>query len=335
MSVSTSKILLSGASGMLGTALVQVLAEKGLNVLQLVRSERPSAAQPFRPDDGNPSPAQAVALAIPGRYPWNPAASPPIDHPKVLEGFTAAIHLSGANIAAHRWTRAYKREMTVSRVESTRALATTLARLRTPPEVLLLASAIGIYGNRGSELLDEYSVPGSGFLADLCQQWEAASEPAVEAGIRVVRLRFGVILGHVQNGGALSRMVPIFRLGLGGPLGFGRLPAHLWMSWISLTDALASILFLLRTPSLAGFVNLTAPNPVTNAEFTRALATALHRPAILRVPAFALRAAFGQMATETLLASARVLPSRLTAAGFEFTFPTIEQALAAALAPNR
>jgi uncharacterized protein (TIGR01777 family) len=189
---------------------------------------------------------------------------------------------------------------------------------------MLVASAIGIYGNRGDELLDESSAPGSGFMAELCEQWEAAAQPARDAGIRVVHLRFGVVLGP---GGALTRVTPIFRLGLGGPLGSGRQ----WMSWISLSDAVAAILFALDTPTLTGPVNLTAPNPVTNAEFTRALARRLHRPAIFPVPAFALRIALGQMADEALLASARVLPARLTQAGFQFQHPTVEDALAAAL----
>jgi len=260
----------------------------------------------------------------PGEIEWNPAQTPPTVNPESLGGLSAAIHLSGANVAAHRWTRAYKREMTASRVDTTRVLAAALASLHRPPEVLLVASAVGIYGDRGDELLNENSDPGSGFLASLCEQWEAAADPARQAGIRVVHLRFGVILGR---GGALARMLPIFRLGLGGPLGSGKQ----WMSWISLDDAIAAILFALATPSVAGPVNLTAPNPVTNAEFTRALARQLHRPAILPAPAFALRLALGQMADEALLASARVLPAKLTAAGFEFAHPTIERALEAAL----
>lgn len=312
MSQSPPKILLSGASGMLGTALQQALAARRVPVLQLVRH----------------------APATPSQLQWDPAANPSLAEPDNLENLTAAIHLSGSNVAAHRWTDAYKREMTVSRVQSTNSLATTLARLQNPPQTLLIASAIGIYGNRNDELLDESSTPGSGFLADLCQQWEAASQPALEAGIRVVHLRFGVVLAQGRNSGALARLVPIFRLGLGGPLGFGHRSQHLWMSWISLTDAIAAIHFLLDTPTLSGAVNLTAPNPVTNTQFTQALARQLHRPAILPVPAFALRLAFGQMANDTLLASARVLPARLTAAGFQFKHPTIEQALAAALAPT-
>jgi uncharacterized protein (TIGR01777 family) len=295
------KVALSGASGMLGAALRQALAVRNLLVLQLVR--RPSAT--------------------PDEFEWNPAATAPVASFDALEGLAAAIHLSGANIASHRWTPAYRREMTASRVDSTRALAVALARLSHPPQVMLVASATGFYGNRGDELLDEASAPGSGFMASLCEQWEAAAQPAREAGIRVVHLRFGVILGR---GGALARMVPVFRLGLGGPLGSGRQ----WMSWISLDDALAAIVFILDTPTLAGPVNLTAPNPARNAEFTRALASQLHRPALVPVPAFALRLALGQMADEALLASARVFPARLAAAGFQFTHPTIQQALAAA-----
>jgi uncharacterized protein (TIGR01777 family) len=307
MSNPSAKYLVSGASGMLGTALQQALAARNLPVLQLVRSPAASASQ----------------------LQWNPAAAPAIAHPESLEGLSAAIHLSGANVAAHRWTPAWKREMTLSRVQSTRALATALAHLRRPPPVLLTASATGFYGNRGDELLDETSAPGSGFLADLCRQWEVAAQPAAEAGIRVVHLRLGVVLGPGQ--GALAHLLPLFRLGLGGPLGSGRQ----WMSWISLTDAVAAILFTLFAPSLAGPVNLTALHPVTNADFTRTLARRLHRPAVLSVPAFALRLALGEMANETLLASVRAFPSRLASAGFQFTHSTADQALAAALTPRQ
>jgi len=264
---------------------------------------------------------------------WNPAAAPTIADPVPLENLTAAIHLSGSNVAAHRWTPAYKREMAESRVQSTRALATALAGLRNPPEVLLVASATGIYGNRGDELLNEDSAPGTGFLADLCRQWEAAAQPAVDAGIRVVHLRFGVVLGPASktHPGALDKMIPIFRLGLGGPLGNGRQ----WMSWISLQDTASAILFALETRSLTGSVNVTAPNPVTNRELTRTLARQLHRPAFFPAPAFALRLALGEMADEALLSSARALPAKLNAAGFQFTHPTIDLAIAAALAPQQ
>jgi uncharacterized protein (TIGR01777 family) len=287
---------------MLGSALRRALAARSLPVLQLLRRS-PSA---------------------PGEIEWNPASATPIAGIEALEGISASIHLSGANVAGHRWTAAYKREMTASRVGSTGALAKALARLIRPPQTMLVASAVGIYGDRGNEMLDESSAPGKGFLAGLCEEWEAAAQPAVSAGIRVVNLRFGVVLGRE---GALAQMVPLFRLGLGGKLGSGRQ----WMSWISLDDAVAAILFALDTPSLSGPVNLTAPNPVTNAEFTRELARQLHRPALLPAPALALRLALGEMADEALLASARVLPAKLTAAGFQFTHPTLQQALVRAL----
>lgn len=290
---------------MIGAGLRQAIAAQSLPILQLVRRPAASSAE----------------------LEWNPAATLPVAGPEALEGLGGAIHLSGASIAAHRWTEAWKREMTDSRVQSTRALAITLASLRRPPPVLLVASAIGFYGDRGEELLDETSAPGSGFMADLCRQWEAAAWPAIDAGIRVVHLRLGVVLG--PGPGALGKMVPLFRLGLGGRLGSGRQ----WMSWISLADALGAMLFALETPTVSGPVNLTAPNPVTNAGFTRALARQLGRPAFLPAPAFALRLALGEMADEALLASARVFPSRLTTAGFRFAYPTLTQALAAALAP--
>ncbi len=291
---------------MLGTAVRQALAGRDTQMLQLVR--RGPVGQ--------------------GQLRWDPEAASAIPDTAPVEGLAAAIHLSGASVAGHRWTPAWKREMWTSRVESTRALAAALARLRQPPKALLVASATGIYGDRGDELLDERSEPGNGFLADLCREWEAAAKPALDAGMRVVHLRFGVVLGP---GGALAKMLPIFRFGLGGRLGSGRQ----WMSWIGLADAVAAVLFALDTPALAGAVNLTAPRPVTNAEFTRALGRAVHRPAILPAPAFALRLALGQMADEALLASARAVPARLAAAGFQFAHPTVEQALAAALAAAR
>src|SRR5579863_4740445 len=260
------KVLMSGASGMLGAALRRQLAQRGTPVVQLVRR----------------APARQNELA------WNPAANQAVANPEMLEGFAAAIHLSGASVAGRRWTDAYKRELFTSRVDSTRALSGLLAGLRTPPRTFIVASAIGIYGNRGDELLDESSAAGTGFLADLCCQWEDAARPAREAGIRVVHARFGVVLG--RGPGALGKMLPIFRLGMGGRLGSGRQ----WMSWVSLDDAIAAILFALDRPELTGSVNVVSPNPVTNAEFTRALGKQLHRPAILPAPAFGLKLAFGQ-----------------------------------------
>lgn len=303
VAAASSKVLISGASGMLGVALRRQLAERGTPVVQLVRR----------------GPIGENELA------WNPAASPAVANPEPLEGCAAAIHLSGASIAGHRWTEVYKRELFSSRVDSTRALAGLLAGLRTPPRTLIVASAIGIYGDRGDELLDESSASGTGFLAGLCQQWEEAARPAREAGIRVVHARFGVVLGN--GPGALGKMLPVFRLGLGGRLGSGRQ----WLSWVSLDDAIGAILFALETPDMTGPVNFTAPNPVTNLEFTKALARHLHRPGILPAPAFALRLALGEMADEALLASARVVPRALLTAGFRFVHPTLPEALAAAL----
>jgi len=301
------RILISGASGMVGDALRNSMAQKHFNVLQLVRR--------------NPE--------APNQLQWNPASSPAIAHVEALEGLNAAIHLSGANLAAHRWTPDYKRELTSSRIDSTHALATALAGLRNPPKMLLMASAVGIYGNRGDELLDETSAPGKGFLADLCQQWEAAAQPAVEAGIRVLDLRFGMIL--TAGPGALARLLPIFRMGLGGRLGDGRQ----FMSWIALDDLLAAIFYLLESPTASGPFNFTAPNPITNAQFTRALAGHLHRPAFFAVPKPALRLAFGEMADEALLASVRAYPAKLAATGFQFSCPSIVHALPAILPRNR
>ena len=288
---------------MLGTAVRQALIAAKTPTLQLVR----------------------WGPAAEGQLRWDPGSDHPIENLGRIEGAIAAIHLSGASVAAHRWTEAYRREMTASRVDSTRRLATALAGLQKPPQSFLVASAVGIFGDRGDEVLDESSAPGSGFLAGLCRQWEAAAEPAVQAGIRVVHLRFGVVLGPEQ--GALKQMLPPFRAGLGARLGNGRQ----WMSWIGLADAVAAILFALDQKSLSGPVNLTAPNPVTNAEFTRALGNQLGKPVFLSIPAFALRLMFGQMANDAVLSSARVQPAKLLDAGFRFSMPEISAALQSAI----
>ena len=288
---------------MLGTAVRQALIAAKTPTLQLVR----------------------WGPAAEGQLRWDPGSDHPIENLGRIEGAIAAIHLSGASVAAHRWTEAYRREMTASRVDSTRRLATALAGLQKPPQSFLVASAVGIFGDRGDEVLDESSAPGSGFLAGLCRQWEAAAEPAVQAGIRVIHLRFGVVLGPEQ--GALKQMLPPFRAGLGARLGKGRQ----WMSWISLADAVAAILFALDQKSLSGPVNLTAPNPVTNAEFTRALGNQLGKPVFLSIPAFALRLMFGQMANDAVLSSARVQPAKLLDAGFRFSMPEISAALQSAI----
>jgi uncharacterized protein len=337
MKTASEKVLLSGASGMIGSAILRELSARQMPALQLSRSSvdphrrlNPGDPSAAHPQAGSSPTLQFVAVSISGEVPWNPSTTPSVAHPELLEGLSAAIHLSGASLAAHRWTPDYKQTLVQSRVETTRSLAITLAGLRQPPPVLLVASAIGIYGNRGDELLDESSAPGSGFLADLCRQWEAAAQPAVDAGIRVVHLRFGVVLGPQTDArrGALDRLIPLFHCGLGGPLGSGRQ----WMGWIGLADLVSAVFFVLQTPSLSGPINFTAPNPVTNLQFTRALARQLHRPAILPAPAAALRLALGDIADEALLASSRAYPSRLAAAGFQFAHPTIDLALAAALA---
>jgi uncharacterized protein (TIGR01777 family) len=242
-----------------------------------------------------------------------------------INGTTAAVHLSGANLAGRRWSSSYKQEILESRVKPTHALATLLAGLRPKTSVLVCASAIGIYGSRGDELLSEASLPGSGFLPEVCLAWERATQPASDAGIRVVHLRFGVVLS--PDGGALAKMLPVFRAGLGGRLGSGRQ----WTSWVALPDVTRAIEFALETGSLAGPVNVVAPNPVTNLEFTRSLGHALHRPTLLRVPAFALRLALGEMAEATILGSERVLPARLSSLGFDFEYPELEAGLRAIL----
>jgi uncharacterized protein len=330
MAIPPGTYLLSGSSGMLGTAIRNAMSSRQMQTLQLARSTSVLRPQQSAQGQAGSSSLRSVASSISGEIPWNPAANPPFAHPELLEGLTSVIHLSGANLAAHRWTPAYKREIVSSRIDSTRALATALAALSRPPQSFLVASATGIYGDRGDELLDESSAPGSGFLADLCRQWEEATQPAIDAGIRVVHLRFSVVLG-LQSGptpGALAKMLPMFRLGLGGRLG----PGTQWMSWIALPDLVAAVFFLFDHPSLTGPVNFSAPNPVTNQQFTRALARQLRRPSFFSVPAPVLRLAVGEMADEALLAGARAFPSKLSAAGFQFAHPTIDLALADAFA---
>jgi uncharacterized protein (TIGR01777 family) len=226
------------------------------------------------------------------------------------------VHLAGANLASHRWTPAYKRLILSSRVDTSRALGRIFTALTAPPPVLVAASATGYYGDRGNELLTEASRPGTGFLPEVCQAWEAATSPLAA---RVVQLRFGVIL--TARGGALPRLLGPFRLGLGGRLGSGRQ----WMSWVSLGDAVAAIRFAITEPQLSGAFNTTSPYPVTNAEFTYALGRILHRPTLFRVPSLVLRAALGEMAQDALLASTRAVPERLAAAGFLFSDERVEQ----------
>jgi uncharacterized protein (TIGR01777 family) len=254
-----------------------------------------------------------------GEIAWDPGGDS--FDASALEHVDGVVHLAAANIAAGRWTAAHKERIRESRIHGTRVLCGMLAKLRSPPKVLVSASAIGFYGDRGDELLNEDSAPGQGFLADLASQWESVTEAASAAGIRVVLMRFGIVLSPA--GGALASMLGPFRFGVGGRLGSGR---QFW-SWIALSDAVGGILHALGTDSLHGPVNAVAPNPVTNAQFTRTLGRVLRRPTILPAPAFVLRLALGEMAEELLLSSARVEPQRLRASGFQFGYGFLEDAL--------
>lgn len=297
------RAVLSGASGLIGRAVRRELTVAGWESRQLVR----------RKAEG------------PDEVEWGAGRGAGLD-PEALGKPAVAIHLSGAGIADRRWSEARKRLIVESRVESTRALVTALMGIEERPRLLICASAIGIYGDRGDEALDERSSHGRGFLPETCERWEAAAAEAAEAGIRVVCARFGVVLA--KEGGALKRMLPLFRLGLGGRLGSGRQ----WMSWVSARDAARALVFLAGTedgPAVEA-VNVVAPHPVTNGEFTRELGRALHRPAILPAPAFALRLAFGEMADAALLASTRVLPKRLEEMGFGFEDATLAEAFRSA-----
>jgi uncharacterized protein (TIGR01777 family) len=292
------KVAITGASGWVGRALVPALKAEGRTVVTIGRGP------------GND-------------VPWDPTRG--IIDRAALAGVEAVVHLAGANIG-ERWTPAYKQELRDSRVLSTRLIAETMAALSPRPAVLVSTSATGIYGDRGDEVLSETSSLGDDFLGRLAQEWEAAAEPARAAGIRVVHPRFGVILG--PKGGALAKMLPAFRLMVGGPLGSGRQ----WMSWVALADVVRAVQFALDTPTLSGAVNVVSPEPTTNAAFAHALGEELHVPAILPTPAFALKLLFGEMAQGTILNSQRVRPDRLLAAGFRFDYPTLAGALAVAVA---
>jgi hypothetical protein len=293
---------------MIGTALVASLRADGHEVIRLVRH-----------------PAAGTA-AGPGvvTSPWDPGAADGGLDAALLSGTDAVVNLAGAGIADKRWTEERKAEIRNSRVQGTRALATGLAALAQRPPVLLSGSAIGWYGDAGDRELDESAPAGSGFLAGLVREWEAAAEPARAAGIRVTTLRTGIVLS--AGGGTLAKLLPLFKAGLGAKLG----PGTQYMSWISLDDHIGATRFLIGRPEVSGPVNLTAPHPVTNEELTRELASAVRRPALLRAPALALRLALGEMAGE-LLASARVLPRRLLGAGYAFKHPLLADALAAVL----
>ncbi len=291
------KILVSGASGMIGSRLVDFLTDNDHEVIRLVRDKsRESGGTIF----------------------WDPVSA--IIEKEKLEGLRAVVHLAGENIVG-RWTPAKKGRIRDSRLVPTRFLSEVLAGLHSPPAVMVSASAIGFYGDRGRERLDEWSDPGAGFLSGVCQEWEGATETAVRGGIRVAILRIGVVLS--REGGALKQMIPVFKLGVGGRIGSG----DQYWSWIAMDDVVGAIHHAITTDSLRGPVNTVAPAAVTNRDFTRALGRALSRPTLFPLPAFAARLALGEMANDLLLASARVEPVKLKESGYTFQFPELDAAL--------
>jgi uncharacterized protein (TIGR01777 family) len=289
-----ARVLISGASGLIGSALTPALERDGYEVTRLVRGSARGRKE----------------LA------WEPMGE---ISPSLVSGFDAVVHLSGESVAG-RWTAEKKRRIRESRVVSTQNLAWAIAKAETPPRTFVCASAIGYYGNRGDEVLTEDSASGEGFLPEVCREWEGATHVGI-AGVRVVNLRFGIVLS--REGGALKEMLRPFRLGLGGKVGSGRQ----WWSWIHIEDVVSAVMQILRVESLRGDVNMTAPSPVTNAEFTWVLGAAMKRPAIFAVPAFAAKLAFGEFAEEGILASARVVPKKLEESGFQFRYADLAQAL--------
>ena len=304
------KILISGSTGLVGSAVIDSLSHQGHDFTRLVR-----------PGTERSKPRGLSSRDLP-KIPWNPQSG--LLNSRADEA-DAVIHLAGASIAGHRWTAAWKRELRDSRVSATRQLVASLRRLRRPPQLFIAASAIGFYGNRGDEELTESSPAGADFLAHLSVDWEAESARASELGARVVILRFGVILA--KEGGALPRMALPFRLGFGGRIGSGRQ----WISWVTLEDIVGVIRFALETNLLSGHANAVSPNAVQNAEFTRTLGRVLHRPTIFPAPPFALRLALGEMADSLLLSSQRVYPTKLQKLGFHFLYPDLNSALASVL----
>ena len=290
-------VLMTGSSGLIGSPLMSFLGGRGHQVRRLFR--RPTAE---------------VNATF-----WNPADGTFADG--AFDGIDAVVHLAGENIAGGRWTAARKDRIRTSRIDGTRRLCEGLASLQSPPKVLVAASAVGFYGDRADEMLDESSAPGTGFLPEVCRDWEEATAPARDRGIRVVLLRTGILLS--PRGGALAKMLPPFRLGVGGVLGSG----NQYMSWIALDDMLGIVLHVITDGSIRGPVNAVAPNAVTNREFTKTLGTVLHRPTVFPVPGFAARLVFGEMAEALLLASTRVEPAVLRSTKFEFAYPDLESAL--------
>jgi hypothetical protein len=292
------RVAVSGCTGLVGSEVVASLSAAGHEVVRLVRRA--------------PAPGEKAVL-------WDPEKGE-IDAAG-LEGLDAVVHLAGENIASGRWNAERKAAIRDSRVNGTRLLCDVLAGLARPPKTLVCASAIGYYGDRGTDVLTEESPPGAGFLPEVCREWEAASAPAARVGIRVVALRIGMVLS--PKGGALARMLPLFRAGLGGVIGNGRQ----YVGWVALDDLVGIVLHALQSGELRGPVNAVAPVPVTNRELTDALGKVLSRPTLFPVPAFALRLAVGEMADALLLSSARVVPKRLEETGYRFRFPELPAAL--------
>jgi uncharacterized protein len=290
------KVLIAGASGLIGSALIPSLEAEGAEVTRLVRS-----------------------TPKPGEIEWHPNQD--AMDPARLEGFEAVINLAGENVAGGRWTEELKRRIHDSRVNGTHLLSEAMAKLAKRPRVFLCASATGFYGDRDDEVLDEHSDSGGGFLAGVCREWEQATEPAASAGVRVVNLRFGVILA--REGGMLAKLLTPFKMGMGGKVGSGKQI----ISWVAIDDAVSVIKLALHDETFRGPVNVVAPNPVTNEAFTKTLGHVLSRPTALAMPAFAARLAFGEMADEMLLTSQYVVPKRLTDAGFQYQYPELEAAL--------
>ena len=311
------KVLLTGSSGLIGTALVERLSGEGAEVVRLVRGGRP----------GGPGPGPGHGTAA-GTVDWDPAAGT-IDH-RALDGagpFDAVVHLAGAGIGDRRWSPPRKRTILESRTASTSLLVESLLALASRPAVLVSASAVGFYGVRGDEELTEESTSGTDFLAEVCRAWEQATVPAAEAGIRTVLVRTGIVLS--RHGGALGKQLPLFRLGLGGRMGSGQQ----YRSWITLEDEVGVLRHCIADPGLAGPVNATAPEPATDGELARALGAALHRPTVLAVPAPALRLALGtEMADELVLGGQRVRPAVLSSRGYEFAHTDLDEAVRSVLA---
>jgi uncharacterized protein (TIGR01777 family) len=291
------KILVSGSTGLIGSALIPFLEEKGHEVFKLVRGHTD---------------------LLPHEIAWDSVQG--MIHPSLLEGMDAVVHLAGENIMG-RWTEAKKAKIRTSRVEGTKLLCQVLCALKSPPSVFIGASAIGYYGDRGDEILTEQSAQGKGFLAEVCGEWEESTRMVRERGMRTLNLRIGMVLS--AKGGALKHMLPIFKWGMGGRMGKG----NQWMSWVAIDDLIATIDFALHQQKMSGPLNVVSPFPVTNQTFTETLGRLLHRPVFMAMPAFEVKWVFGQLGIEVLLSSERVQPAKLEEAGFVFAYPHLEEAL--------